>query len=56
MNTKETTNLAVSENTATPEQLAEWKNQYGEFFGILIGPFLKLLFEVCADCFKRNKT
>lgn len=36
MNTEETTNVAVSEKTATPEQLAAWKTQYGEFFGIVI--------------------
>ncbi|MBY0486170.1 MAG: hypothetical protein K2P85_03110 [Flavobacteriaceae bacterium] len=36
MNTEETTKGAVSEKTATPEQLAAWKTQYGEFFGIVI--------------------
>ena len=36
MNTEETTNNAVSQKTATLEQLAIWKKEYGEFFGIVI--------------------
>jgi hypothetical protein len=36
MITEETTNFAVSEKTATSEQLAFWKSQFGEFFAIVI--------------------
>jgi hypothetical protein len=32
----EENNSAVSEHTATPEQIAEWKAKHGEFFGIVI--------------------
>lgn len=36
MNTQETTTIAVSEKTASAEQITAWKSQYGEFFGIVI--------------------
>jgi hypothetical protein len=36
MNTEENIISEQSKNTATPEQLAEWKAKYGEFFGIQI--------------------
>lgn len=36
MNTEETTTHAVSEKTASAEQIAIWKKEHGEFFGIVI--------------------
>ena len=36
MNTEENTMVDVSKNTATPEQLAEWKATHGEFFEIKV--------------------
>lgn len=36
MNTQENQGAVVSKNTATPEQIAEWKATHGEFFGIVI--------------------
>jgi hypothetical protein len=36
MNTEENIISEQSKNTATPEQLAEWKAKHGEFFGIQI--------------------
>jgi hypothetical protein len=36
MNTEENQGTVVSKNTATPEQIAEWKATHGEFFGIVI--------------------
>ena len=36
MNLEDTTEVAVSKNTATPEQIKNWKAEHGEFFAIII--------------------